>query len=228
MRVPPHNIDVEKSLLGSILIDPDAIIKVGDIIIPECFYDPAHREIFSVILELFEQRKPLDIVTISDNLKKRSVLKKVGGRAYLTELANYVPTASNVEEYASLVKGAYTRRELVRVGGEISTEAFDQDNTIERTLDNCQQALFKIAQGSTKKGFVTARSLLKETYERAAEVDKNKGSLLGISSSFSDIDKPILCKISCSSANHSLFFIKIKIHTYLSLPLVGFGLLSCV
>lgn len=187
-KVSPHNTEAEMSLLGSVFIDQNALIKVADFLMPEYFYNPAHREVFSVMLELFEERKPLDIITISNGLKKRKALTKIGGIAYLTKLANSVPTASNVEEYAEIVKESGVRRRLIDAAARINEWAFDEDNKLQQTLDSAEKELFDISRGNIKQGFVSARSLLKETYERAAEIDK-QGELLGIPTGFKDIDK---------------------------------------
>lgn len=189
MKVPPHNIEAERSLLGSILLDQDSMIKVAEIVASDSFYDPKHREIFSVICELFEERRPLDIVTVSNGLKKRKELTKIGGSAYLTKLASGVPTASHIEEYAEIVKESSIRRKLINTASKLNELAFDEDEQVFNLLDTAEQEIFSVSQGSIKKGFVSARSLLKETYERAADVDKNKESLLGIPSGYPDLDK---------------------------------------
>lgn len=188
-RIPPHDLNAERSLLGSIFLNQDSLIKIADRIDPSFFYDPANREIFSVIIELFEERKPLDIVTVSSGLKRRKVLSKVGGSAYLSKLVNSVPTASHIEEYAEIVKEAGIRRRLIESAALINDVAFNEDKKVLEILDISEKSLFNITQNQIGKGFVSARSLLKETYERAAMVDKNKGDLLGISSGFVQIDK---------------------------------------
>ena len=188
-RVPPNNTEAERSLIGSILLDQDAMIKVGDKVRPENFYDPANKEVFSAIRELFEERKPIDIVTLSSALKKKKLLTKVGGSAYLTKLMNAVPTASHVEEYADIVHEASMRRKLIATAAQINEFAFNEDEIIRNVLDTAEQSLFNISRGNLKSNFVSARSLLKETYERAADVDKNKKDLLGIPSGYRDLDK---------------------------------------
>lgn len=187
-RVPPHNIEAERSLVGSILLDQDAMIKIGDKVNPENFYDPANKEIFFALRELFEERKPIDIVTLSSSLKKKKLLTKVGGSAYLTKLINAVPTASHVEEYADIVHEASMRRDLIATAAQINEFAFNEDEVIRKVLDSAEQSLFNISRGNLKSNFVSARSLLKETYERAADVDKNKKDLLGIPSGYKDLD----------------------------------------
>jgi len=188
MKVPPNNIEAESSLLGSILLDQVSMIKIAEIVSPESFYDPKHKEIFSVICELFEERKPLDIITVSDGLKKRKALTQIGGSAYLTKLANSVPTASHIEEYAEIVKEASIRRQLIDTAAKINELAFNENEQVGTALDTAEQAIFSVSQGNIKKGFVSARSLLKETYERAADVDRDKEKLLGIPSGFGDLD----------------------------------------
>ena len=186
-KVPPNDKDAEQSLIGSIFLDQNSIIKIADIVHPELFYNPAHRDIFSVIIELFEERKPLDIVTVSNALKKKKLLTRIGGSAYLTKLVNSVPTASHVVEYAEIVKEAGLRRRLIETASLINEEAFNENEPIGTVLDTAEKSLFDISRGSLKKGFVSARSLLRETYERAADADKNK-DLLGIPSGYRDLD----------------------------------------
>lgn len=188
-RIPPHDLNAERSLIGSIFLNQDSLIRVADKIDPSFFYDPANKEIFSTIIELFEERKPLDIITVSNGLKRRKVLSKIGGSAYLSRLVNSVPTASHIEEYAEIVKEAGIRRKLIESAALINDVAFNEDKKILEILDLSEKSLFNITQNQLGKGFVSARSLLKETYERAALVDKNKGDLLGISSGFAEIDR---------------------------------------
>jgi replicative DNA helicase len=124
VRIPPHSPEAEESVLGALLLDKDAIIAIAEFLSPEDFYDDRHKEIFECAVELYEERVPIDVLTISERLKKRKALKKLGGVSYLVELANQVPTAAHVEHYGKIVKDAATKRSLMRAAStlvELST-----------------------------------------------------------------------------------------------------------
>src|SRR4030042_7013095 len=126
VRIPPHSYDAEVSVLGSVLIDKDARIEIADILRPEYFYDSNHEAVFAAMLELYEERVPIDLLTVSEKLKKTKKLKQVGGRAFLADLANSVPTASHVIHYAKIVRDCYTKRELISAAASINEVAFDE------------------------------------------------------------------------------------------------------
>lgn len=116
VRIPPHSVDAEESVLGALLLDKDAVIAVAEFLSSDDFYDDRHREIFVCAIELYEERTPIDVLTVADRLKKRKVLKKVGGASYLADLANKVPTAAHVEHYGKIVKDQATKRSLMKAG----------------------------------------------------------------------------------------------------------------
>jgi len=188
IKIPPNNTEAEKSILGSILIDQESIYKTVEMIETEDFYDPGNREIYSVMLELFEEHKPIDIITVSNGLKKRKKLSNVGGAAYLARLAEAVPTSSHVEEYSQIVHDSGIRRRMISISAKISEKAFVEDEDVVEMLDQAEQDLFNISMAKSRKGFIPVKALLKETYERAADVDKNNADLLGIPTGFGGID----------------------------------------
>lgn len=186
-RIPPQNIEAEKSVLGSILLDKDALIEVSGWLLPEHFYDDRHSAIYQNILELFEGGLPIDLVTVSDKLKKKKILSKLGGRAYLTELASFVPTAAHAEEYANIVKETATRRGLISSSSEITKLAFDETVTLPEVVDRSETLLFNVAQAGIKSNFIHIKDLLKDAYERAAHA-KESDDYSGISTGFKELD----------------------------------------
>ncbi len=186
-RIPPQNIEAEKSVLGSVLLDKDALINVSGWLQPGHFYDDRHALIYQNILELFEHGLPIDLVTISDRLKKKKILVKVGGRAYLTELASFVPTSAHVEEYANIVKETATRRGLISSASQITTLSFDETVDVSEVVDRSETLLFNVAQEGVRSNFVHVKELLKDAYERASHA-KSSDDYSGISTGFRDMD----------------------------------------
>ena len=186
-RIPPQNIEAEKSVLGSVLLDKDALINVSGWLQPGHFYDDRHALIYQNILELFENSLPIDLVTISDKLKKKKILSKVGGRAYLTELASFVPTSAHAEEYANIVKENATRRGLISSAAEVTTLAMDETIEIAKVVDRSETLLFNVAQEGVRSNFIHVKELLKDAYERAAHA-KSDDEYAGISTGFRELD----------------------------------------
>ncbi|MGI6423466.1 MAG: replicative DNA helicase [Candidatus Dojkabacteria bacterium] len=186
-RVPPQNLEAEKSVLGSVLLDKDALINVSGWLLPEHFYDERHSIIYQNILELFESGLPIDLVTVSDRLKKKKVLTKVGGRAYLTELASFVPTSAHAQEYGNIVKENATRRGLISSAAEITKLSMDESVDIAEVVDRSETLLFSVAQEGIRNNFVHVKELLKDAYERAAHATSSD-DYSGISTGFKEID----------------------------------------
>lgn len=189
--VPPQNLEAEKSVLGSLLLDKDALIKVAEFLLPGHFYSPHHRDIYAAALELFDEGLPVDIVTLSDKLKSKKQLKRIGGRSFLTELVEGVPTAAHVEEYGQIVKDLATRRNLISAAGKINKIAFEEDRGVSGILDEAEQELFAISQESLRDKFKHIKELLKDAYERAETIDNRPDKLTGVPSGFKAIDNVI-------------------------------------
>ncbi len=187
-RVPPQNTEAEQSVIGAMLLDKDAIIEVAEFLLPEHFYEQKHRLVYQSILELFEGGLPVDIVTLSDNLKKKKVLKKIGGRAYLTDLVSQVPTSAHAEEYALIVKNNAVRRNLISAAANITNWSFDETIEVTEVLDKSEQNLFAIAQKGVRAKFVHIKDLLKDAYERAEKADQKDGRP-GISTGLKELDQ---------------------------------------
>jgi replicative DNA helicase len=187
-KVPPNNVDAEKSLLGAVLLDKEAVIKVAEFLLPEHFYDPKHTEIFEAVLGLFDEGLPIDLVTLSDRLKSSRKLTKVGGRSYLAELAESVPTAAHAEEYGQIVKALAVRRRLIRAAAHMDEIAYQEERDVPEILDESEQELFAISQESMREKFVHVRDLLKDAYERAESIDQKKDKISGVPTGFRLVD----------------------------------------
>jgi replicative DNA helicase len=190
-KLPPQNLEAERSVLGAILMDKEAVIQVAEFLVPEHFYDPRHRDIFESALQLFEEGMPIDIVTLSDNLKNKELLEKVGGRSYLAELVESVPTASHAEEYGQIVKNLSIRRKLITASSRIGNWAQEQSRDIADVLDESEQELFSISQDSLRDRFKPLRELLKDAYEKAESINQKEDKLTGVPTGFKVLDSLI-------------------------------------
>lgn len=188
VKVPPHSKEAESSVLGSVLIDKDAVIAVAEFLRPEHFYEEAHSLIFEAVLALYEERSPIDVVTLADKLKKNRVLTKVGGSAYLTELVNQVPTAANVEKYGQIVKDLCTKRLLIRAASRIAEKSFDEGVEASEALDQAETEVFSLSQKQLKQSFLPIKDALAESFDRLDELHKKAGGLRGVPTGFKDLD----------------------------------------
>lgn len=187
-RIPPQNIEAEKSVLGAMLLDKDAVINVAGVLKANYFYDSRHQDIYEAILELFEEGLPIDMVTVADKLKARKKLKKVGGRTYLTDLVSFVPTSAHAEEYAVIVRGNSLRRNLISSAAQITEFSFNEEIDVQDVVDKSEQLLFGVAQEGVRSNFVHIKDLLKDAYERAENADQQETGL-GITTGFKELDK---------------------------------------
>ncbi|MBD3279590.1 MAG: replicative DNA helicase [Candidatus Pacebacteria bacterium] len=188
-KLPPHDSDIECSVLGAILIDPDAIVKVVEHLGAEAFYEKKHRLIFEAMLTLYEKREAVDVVTVTSQLRKQKQLTAAGGSAGIAQLSNKVSTAANVETYAQLVKEAYIRRQLISMSAELSDLAFNESRETQDILDLAEQRVFKVSQKSTDKAFIHVKDTLVESFERLDELQRMGNDLRGLPTGFEDLDK---------------------------------------
>ncbi len=186
-KLPPQNLEAERSVIGSMLMNKNAIINVSGWLLPEHFYDDRYSKIYEVIVDLFQDGIPVDLVTVADKLSKKKILKKVGGRKALTDLTDSVPTASHAEEYGGLVKEAATRRGLISSAIEITRLCYDENLPVADVVDKSENLLFNVAQAGVKTNFIHIKELLKDAYERAERADKDE-AYLGVSTGFRDLD----------------------------------------
>ena len=187
-HVPPHDIEAEKSVLGALLIDKDAIVKVVEFLKPRHFYKPAHEKIFDAILTLYEKREPADLITVPNQLKKMQEIENIGGVSYLTELVNSVPTSANIEAYANLIKNDAIKRSLISAASEIGELVFEDDE-VDNLLDKSEQLIYSLSQDLTYQDFVPIKDTLEITFERLDELSKKKGALRGVPTGLKGLDK---------------------------------------
>lgn len=189
-KIPPQNIDAEVSLLGSILLDSEVITAIADKISSEDFYDHRHGVIYNSILRLYEQNKPIDLLTLSSNLKDQDELEQVGGSSYLTQLTNAVPTAAHGEHYADIVAEKAMRRKLIKASEDITNMSFaDNTASVQEILEQAEARLFSVSQRTLKQDLVSIEQILAEGFDRLDELHKNKGALRGIATGWKDVDK---------------------------------------
>jgi len=165
-RLPPQNVEAEQSVLGSLLIDRDAIIIVAPFLRADDFYREAHSQIYGAILDLHERREPADFVTLSDELERRGKLEAVGGAAYLTLLINSVPTSIHVEHYAHIVERTAVLRRLIEAAGKIAGLAYEEAEDVDVVVDRAEQILFDVSQRRITRGLTPIKRLLTEYYDR--------------------------------------------------------------
>lgn len=190
-RMPPQNLEAEQSVIGSLLIDKDAIIKIGDLITPADFYRDVHGIIYEACLTLFNRREPIDILSLSSILDEQKQLDLIGGRAYLAELANGVPTSTNIVYYAQSVQKKSTLRRLISAAGKIGSLGYEESEEVNKLLDQAEQMIFSVSQQFLKQQFMPLRELLAEAFERIDELHKEGGKLRGIPTGFLDLDKKL-------------------------------------
>ena len=187
-KLPPQNIDAEQSVLGSILIDKNAIIKVADIIKPEDFYKETHRMIYETMIELYEKIEPIDVLSLSNKLEEKNQLEIVGGRSYLATLTNSVLTAANIINYAKIVQKKSTLRRLITIAGEINVLGYEEAEDVEMLLDQSEQKIFSVSQRYLKKSFTPIKEILDGTFDRIDSLHKDGGKLRGLPTDFKDLD----------------------------------------
>jgi len=184
----PFDLDAEASVLGAILIDNDAIVKISDKLMSADFYDVRHQHIYDAVMILYEDRKAIDVLTLSNQLKAMKHLDDVGGAAYLTELTNFVPAAAHVESYADLVAEKSVRRQLMRVNKELSALAQDETKKLKDLIEIAEAELMKVGQQQTKQTVISIEQILETSFERLDALHKDKKKLRGIPTGFKDLD----------------------------------------
>ncbi|MBQ6449387.1 replicative DNA helicase [bacterium] len=187
-KLPPQDLEAETSLLGAVLIDPEAIYKVADIVSEDQFYANEHQLIFKAMRELYEQNKPIDVVTLSDQLKKNKELKKVGGSAKLAEIANGTITSANVVTYATIVKDAATRRRLISLAAQMGDESFDAGITTQDLMDKVEQEIFSVSMSREGQKFVHIKDTLEESFNRIEQIQRSGAAFQGLPTGLTGVD----------------------------------------
>ena len=170
------------------MLDRDAIIKVADLLAPDDFYDPRNQQIFETMLELYEERASIDVLTVSNKLEEKGALEKIGGLSYLTTLVNSTPTAAHVVHYSNIVQKKGTLRKLIRAASDIINSSYTEVEDVDALLDISEQKLFGVSQKYLKQNFIPLSAVLHDTFDRIDELHKERGKLRGVSTGFSDLD----------------------------------------
>jgi replicative DNA helicase len=188
LRMPPHNIEAEQSVLGSLMLDKDAIIKVADLVRADDFYKDAHSDIYETVIELYDKHEPIDVLSLSNRLEEKGQLERMGGSSYLASLVNSVPSASNVAHYAKVVQKKALLRRLISAASDILEMGYDESEDVDKILDEAEQRLFKISQKYIKQDFIPIKSILENAFERIDELHKGGNAFRGVPSHFPDLD----------------------------------------
>jgi len=188
-KMPPQAVDMEEAVLGAIMLEKDAVISVLDILVPDCFYKEAHQKIFRAIIDLSTALQPVDILTVTEELRKRKELEEVGGPFFITQLTNRVASAANIEFHARIVAQKYIQRELIRVASDIQSRAYDETIDVDDLLDYSESELFNIAEGNIKKESAKINSIIKEALHQIEEAGKRDDALSGVPSGYTKIDR---------------------------------------
>jgi replicative DNA helicase len=191
LKVPPHDDQAEKSVLGAVLIDASAIHQVTEFLRSENFYSKAHQAIFDSMVTLFEQQQPIDIVTVRNDLKSKGLLKIAGGQQYLSELIEVVPTSAYVEHYGRIVKSHYMKRKLIEIASRSVEKAFDDTGDIKHIMDEIEADIYGLAQEQSFREFVPLKEILADSFSRLEELVKNKDQLRGVPTGFKGLDNKL-------------------------------------
>lgn len=187
-KLPPQSLEAEASLLGSLLIDGDAIVKIADSLRPEDFYDDRHRYIYEAALSLYERHSPIDILTLTEQLKNKELLEIVGGASYVTELTNFVPTAAHVEQYAEIIATKAMRRRLIKASQDITAYSFDEARGLQELIEEAEARLFEVSQKHVSQDLISLETILGDSFDRLDELHKDKGKIRGVPTGFRDLD----------------------------------------
>lgn len=187
-RVPPQNQEAEVSVLGSILLDKEAIIKVADVLIADDFYNDSYRIIFENMLWLYEHHQPIDVVTLTNRLEEKNQLTSIGGATLISQLANSVPSAAHVVNYAKIVADKALLRRLITTANEVANMAYDESDDPSETLDKAEKKIFEVSEKHLKENFTSLKSVLTDSFDRIDELHKDKDSIRGVPTGFKSLD----------------------------------------
>lgn len=189
LKTPPNNLEAEQSVLGSLMLDKEAIVKIADFLLPVDFYKNNHQLIFETMLSLYEEREPIDVLSISNKLEEVGKLEEIGGSSYIASLVNIVPSASHVVHYAKVVQKKAMLRRLISAADHIVEMGYSGNEDVEKILDEAEQRIFKVSQKYLKQDFVPIKSILENAFNRIDELHRDDGSVRGVPSGFLDLDK---------------------------------------
>lgn len=188
-RTPPHSIEAEQAVLGAVFLEPEALIVASEILVPEDFYRPAHERIFRIMLDLHERGQPVDLVTVTAELQDRKLLEEIGGVSYLSDLANAVPTAANVEYYSRVIEEKSLLRRLIKTATEIVAEGYASEEEVETILDNAEKRVLEVANRRHAGDFISIKDILVEAYDNIEILHNRKDEITGIPTGFIEFDR---------------------------------------
>lgn len=186
--LPPQNIEAEQSVLGCLMLDKEAILKVADILKPDDFYKNIHSNIYYVMLELYEKNEPIDLLSLTNRLEEKNQLEEIGGNSYLTGLVNAVPTAAHIVYYAKIIKNKKTLRDLIETSHEIAESSYREPEDVESLVDSVEQKIFSVSQRSINQKYIHVKDHLEEAFERIDKLHRGDGTTRGIPTGFIDLD----------------------------------------
>ena len=188
LKIPPQNIEAEQSVLGALMLDKNAVVQIADILSAQDFYHPQNAKIFEEMLELYEKRQPIDILSVTSKLKEKQIIKEVGGSSYLSKLVDMVPTSAHIAHYAKIVKDKKVLRDLIHASADITEKAFGIGGDLEETLDAIEQKIFSISQRSISQKFTLVRDELPKTIERIEKLQRGELGQGGLATGFQKLD----------------------------------------
>lgn len=188
-KMPPQAIDLEEAVLGAIMLEKDAVIAVMDILKPESFYKESHQIIYKAVLDLSQRLQPIDILTVTEELRKNGLLEQVGGPFYITQLTSKVASAAHIEYHARIISQKYIQRELIRVSTEIQAKSYDDNIDVTDLIDFSESELFKVAEGNIKKDTSKINVLIQEAISQIEEAGKREDGLSGVPSGYTKLDR---------------------------------------
>lgn len=188
-RTPPQNIEAEQAVIGAVFLETDALTTATEVLQPEDFYRAAHQKIFSVMIELSEKGEPVDLVTVTSELQDRKLLEEIGGVSYLSDLANSVPTAANVEYYSKIVEEKSILRRLIRAATDIASDGYSKENEIENLLSEAEKSIMEVSQRKNTGAFISIKDVLVSAYDNIEMLQNNTGDITGIPTGFSELDR---------------------------------------
>jgi replicative DNA helicase len=188
-RIPPHSMEAEQSVLGSMLLDKEAVAVAVDGLKADDFYSDAHKEIFDAMVRIFDRSEPVDLVTVVEELRQRTTLEAVGGVSYITDLSMAVPSTANIKYYVGIVEEKSILRRLISACNDVIRESYEAREDIELIVDHAEKKIFEITQRNTTSDFEPIKTILLDTYTKIEELSKNKGKIIGIPTGFTDFDQ---------------------------------------
>ncbi|KPK26350.1 MAG: replicative DNA helicase, partial [Desulfobacterales bacterium SG8_35_2] len=188
-RLPPQNLEAEQCVLGSILLQQGALVKILELVEPEDFYREAHKIIFKAMVALFEKNEPQDIITVTNVLKDRNQLDALGGPAYLSNLTDIVPVAANITYYAQIIRSKAILRRLINTCTEIASRCYDEQDEIDSLVDDAEQTIFEISRTKSSQDFQALSKIIPETFKRIEKLAEKKELITGVPTGYDDLDR---------------------------------------